>query len=275
MKHPFAFFFGLIAGAVPAYAESPFPLWQGSPPGAVPAVAEGASPRGRRIDADRMTDVAEPTLERFDPKGPAGRALIVCPGGGYNILADGKEGEAVAKRFARDGLAVYVLRYRVPEKNPMARDAAPRRDLAEALARVRADMKAAGAAKVSVGVLGFSAGGHLALESAYGSMPEGAGRPDFVVAVYPAYLAGKDGALKPDFSPVKGSPPACLISTAEDPFPTAPDYALWRKLREAGSLSELHLFARGAHGFGLSPATRGMPVEAWPDVVERWIRSLE
>jgi acetyl esterase/lipase len=250
------------------------PLWKDVVPGEIPTVIPGAKPEGRAVNAERITDVAAPTITRFNPEKPDGRALIVCPGGGYHILAIRKEGEAVARRFAKDGLTVVVLHYRVPVKVVDSPEAAPRHDLAETLRQVRADMVKQGFDKPRVGVLGFSAGGHLALESAYGPMPKNAPRPDFVVAVYPAYLTEKSGELKKEFAPTKDSPPACFVHAADDSFPAEADAQLWSRLKKSGVPAELHLYATGGHGFGISDATKGKPVAAWPDVVETWINSL-
>jgi len=106
--------------------EAPVALWPGTPPGVSPAVKPGGDPRGRESRANRLTDVAEPTLTCYRPEKPEGRALIVCPGGGYGVLAVDIEGDAVARRFAAEGRTVYVLHYRVPAKDGVASaDAAP------------------------------------------------------------------------------------------------------------------------------------------------------
>lgn len=267
--------FFLPVAAVATTVDAPVSLWSGEPPGVSPKVAAGRDPRGRTSRPNRITDVADPTLTRYRPEKPDGRALIVCPGGGYGVLAVDIEGEAVARRFAEGGLTVYVLHYRVPAKNAVSdKDAAPRRDLAEALRKVREETAAAApGGKPVVGVMGFSAGGHLALEAACGRMPDGAARPDFAAAVYPAYLADSKGTLKEEFRPEAGSPPLFIVSTAADSFPTAPDYELWRRCRAAGVKAELHLYDAGAHGFGISGKTDGLSAAGWPDVAERWIRT--
>ena len=247
-------------------------LWPSAMPGPVPAAKPGADPTGRPLDAGRVTDVARPTLTWFIPADADGRVLLVCPGGGYALLAADMEGEAVGRRMARQGLSVAVLRYRVPCKNPDADDAAPRLDVAEAIRAAREKMKALGKAGRQVGVMGFSAGAHLALVAAYGPMPQGAARPDFVVAVYPAYLTGPAGDLKAAFAPAKGAPPACFIHAADDPYSADGSVLLWRKLRGVGVTSELHVFSAGGHGFGLSPRGVSGPVAPWADLVEAWIR---
>ncbi len=250
-------------------------LWQGStPPGELPATREGSDPRGRALDPQRLTDVATPTLTCRLPAKADGRALVICPGGAYRILATVKEGVSVADRFAREGVTTFTLHYRVPVKNTAAADAAPREDLAEALRQARARMKAAGFPEAKVGVLGFSAGGHLALAGAYGKIPDGAPRPDFVIAVYPAYLVGKTGEslVDGDFSFCASSAPACLIHAADDPYSAKGSVLIWQKLHEAGVRAEMHVFSSGGHGFGLC-ADPSRPAHHWPEAVLDWMRS--
>ncbi|MFD0895463.1 alpha/beta hydrolase [Luteolibacter ambystomatis] len=249
-------------------------LWKDKPPGDLPAVKEGAAPTGRMNDDERMTDVAAPTLTWFRPEKPDGRALVVCPGGGYQILAIHKEGDKVAERFAKEGITVAVLHYRVPAKNTDAADAGPRQDIAEALRQVRAEMKSKGFASGKTGVLGFSAGGHLVLESAYGPMPSGAERPDFVVAIYPAYLTDKAGVLKPEFAITKESPPACFFHAADDKYPADASAQLWRKLHDAGVKAELHIYSGGGHGFGISEPNPDKPWTLWPDTAASWMQGM-
>lgn len=271
---PASLLMALAVSSTAGAADKPVALWAGAPPGEIPPVPAGAAPEGRMKDPLRLTDVATPTLTWYRPEKPDGRALIVCPGGGYGILSVIEEGSSVASRFARGGLTVVQLNYRVPVKNTANADAAPRHDLAEALRQVRADLMKRGFEKPSVGVLGFSAGGHLALEAAYGPMPANSPRPDFVVAVYPAYLLEKSGALKKDFAPDKDSPPACFVHAADDPWPAEGGALLWASLNRSGVKSEAHLYAAGGHGFGITPAIRNRPVGRWPDAVEAWMDSL-
>lgn len=274
MKHLLTLLALLPGIALAEVAVTTTSLWKEAMPGEIPPVASGAKPEGRNLDEERITDVAAPTLTWFRPEKPDGRALIVCPGGGYGRLAARKEGETVARRFAKDGLTAVVLHYRVPSKAIESPEAGPRHDLAEALRRVRADLVKEGFASPRIGVIGFSAGGHLVLESAYGPMPKDAPRPDFVVAVYPAFITDKSGELKAEFAPVKASPPACFIHAADDPYPADGSAQLWRRLRKVGVKSDLHIYTGGGHGFGISDATKGKPVAAWPDTVEAWINAL-
>ncbi len=257
--------------ARPARGAEREPLWTTGMRGAAPEARPGADPAGRALDAGRVTDVARPTLTWFIPGDADGRVLIVCPGGGYGVLAADKEGDAVGRRMASRGLSVAVLRYRVPCGNPEAADCAPRLDLAEAVRAARVRMKARGLPVRAVGAMGFSAGAHLALNAAYGPMPEGSARPDFVVAVYPAYLLERNGELKRAYAPAKDSPPACFVHAADDPFPAEGSVQLWRRLRGAGVPAELHVFDSGGHGFGLGASSGGGAASAWADLAQAWI----
>lgn len=264
--------FLLMAAPLFSFALEREPLWSSAMPGSAPQVRAGESPEGRAIDAERTTDVARPTLAWFVPADADGRVLIVCPGGGYALLAADKEGEAVGRRMARGGLSVAVLRYRVPCKERESAEAAPRLDLAEAIRVARERMRVRGLPGRGVGVMGFSAGAHLALMSAYGPMPADSARPDFVVAVYPAYLVAPKGGLRSDLAPAKGSPPACFIHAADDPYSAEGSVMLWSRLRGSGVASELHVFSAGGHGFGLSERGVSGPVAPWADLAEAWIR---
>lgn len=249
-------------------------LWKGTPPGKSPAIKPDAPATGRQMNPTEISDVATPTLTWFRPEKPDGRALIVVPGGAYKFLAVHKEGVLVAQKFVKEGITVAVLHYRVPTENRDDTDAGPRHDIAEALRQVRADQAAKGL-KGRIGVVGFSAGGHLVLQAGYGKMPEGSPRPDFVIAVYPAYITEENGTLKDEFTITKDSPPICFFHSRNDPYPADGSVQFWKKAHDVGVQAELHIYSSGGHGFGMTPEDRTRPTSLWPDTAISWLLGLK
>lgn len=222
----------------------------------------------------RLTGITCPTLTITRPEGEGARpAVMVCPGGGYGILAVDLEGTEVAEWLNREGYVAAVLHYRVPGK----RDGALQ-DAQRAISTLRANAGAYGIDPKHIGVLGFSAGGHLSVRLAcsekrtYEPMDDidkASCRPDFALPIYPAYLAGKDGRVAADVKPHAGMPPMFLVQTADDPFYCAPAYA--KALEEVKVPVKLVVYEKGGHGYGLRAAA-DKPVHAWPAEAARWIK---
>jgi len=283
----------LLAGA-PMAAEQPvINLW----PEGVPGLRPDATPE--KIDGDHVTNVHQPTLTWFAaPAGQAtGTAVIICPGGAYAVLSWGKEGMEPARWFNALGVSAFVLRYRLLEYgNP-----APLRDVLRAVRWVRAHAGEYGVRADRIGVMGFSAGGHLA--SCAGTLydaPEGrtgvpldavSARPDFLMLIYPvitmkdpyAHAGSRRNLLGPNPSPelvehystdlqvTKNTPPAFLLTTFEDgTVPAENSIGFFEALHRAGVPAELHAYEKGPHGFGLRPGYG--PVSEWPKLLEQWLR---
>lgn len=222
----------------------------------------------------RLTDVTCPRLTVFRPSRPGPRpAVLVFPGGGYGILSTDLEGTEVARWLNSLGFVAAVLYYRVPNK----RDAAFQ-DAQRALSLVRARAKEFGVDPHRVGVLGFSAGGHLAARlaanydtRAYAPMDGVDGescRPDFALLIYPAYLIA-DGHPAPEVRPHRGMPPEFLMQTLDDPYLDVVDYA--KALNQAGVSHHLIVYPNGGHGYGLR-ASPDQDVHHWPDEAADWLR---
>ncbi len=186
--------------------------------------------------------------------------MIVCPGGGYGILAFDKEGTEIAEWLNSIGVSCGVLKYRVPGNREGA--------LQDARQAVRLVRENAAEWNVSaLGMLGFSAGGHLA---AVCSNSEG--RPDFTVLVYPAYLFREGGIELAEEVQVDGdSPPAFAVQALNDKKHYRSTLAYSAALDAAGVPCEVHLFAKGGHGFGLRPSDN--PVSRWPKLCEEWMHA--
>ena len=288
--------------AATAWAPPPghtqLPIWPGAVPDARPV--DGPEVAGTVVDdagnkrlvggkpwvyVDR---VAQPTMTVYSPPGRStGAAVVVFPGGGYNVLAIDLEGTEVCDWLTSKGITCVLLKYRVPcEKVGPYRDCPTALEDAQrtvGLVRFRAAQWHVDPRKI--GVLGFSAGGHMVaamstrfakrLYPAVDEADKESCRPDFAVAVYPGHLAirEKDFALNPDIQVTSLTPPTFLLQATDDPMdPVENSLVYYSALRKAGVPAELHLFAKGGHAFGLRPTE--MPITQWPQLVETWLASV-
>ena len=198
---------------------------------------------------------------------------MVCPGGGYSILALDLEGTEIAQWLNGLGITAAVLEYRVPNK----RDAALG-DAQRALSLLRAQSRAFGIDPHRLGILGFSAGGHLAARLSVGSavrayapmdaIDRANDRPDFTLLIYPAYLLDGAGRIAPEVKPHSGMPPTFLVQTMDDPYLDAPEYA--SALEEVGVQTRAAFYAAGGHGYGLR-APKDKPMHEWSDEAAAWL----
>ncbi|MHB1177443.1 MAG: alpha/beta hydrolase [Daejeonella sp.] len=250
-------------------------LWPGNVPGETEAKHAAKLHSDSSRNVRRIASITDPDLTVHRPgKNANGAAIIICPGGGYNILAINLEGDEVASYFVEKGYTVFVLQYRVPQKQEGALQDAQR---AIRIVRSRAAEWRLDPGKI--GMLGFSAGGHLSALAATSFMKKTytfiddidqvSSRPDFAVLIYPAYTATVQDkkVLNPLISVMKDTPPIFIFMTADDqndmPFPLA--FAL----RELKLPFEMHIYASGGHGYGLRP---GNPAaEKWPGLAEKWL----
>lgn len=280
-----------LAPAATAAADDPLviTLWPVSPPG------EAGDPRPDQVDpprpgedspTTRVTRVDSPSIAVYPAPADrnSGAAVVIAPGGGYNILAIDKEGTEVADWLNSLGVTAVVLRYRVPRRPgdaPGEPPPGPLQDIQRALSLVRHRADHWGIDPHRIGVLGFSAGGNLAARAAtrfasrsYDPVDDADDtpcRPDFAVLVYPAYLADDRGTLRPDYTVSADTPPMFFAHAGDDRVSAENSVALYLALKRAGVPAELHLYATGGHGFGLRPSER--PASAWPDRCADWMRS--
>ena len=261
-----------------------FDLWGKSVPG-LPATArqEIISSVDKRI-GERVTRVTRPmiTVHSPPPEKNCGAAVVICPGGGYNILAYDLEGTEVARWLNGVGVTAAVLHYRVPRAKDRPKHELPLVDVQRAIRLVRSRAKEFEVDSGRIGVLGFSAGGHLAAMAStahesktYEPIDEHdrvSCRPDFSVLVYPAYLNRKGTAeLSPEVKVDDSVPPAILIHTSDDGVSSLGSVAYYSALKRSGVNAELHIFPRGGHGYGLRPSN--YPVSRWPQIVEGWMKT--
>ena len=232
----------------------------------------------------RLTNVTEPMITIFKPEKPNGAAVLVCPGGGYSILAYEHEGSQVCDYLNTIGVTGVLLKYRVPRRDPNDPSREPLQDAQRAMGILRHRAAEWGIDPQRIGVLGFSAGGHLTVmlslhanERTYTPDPAldvDDATPNFAIPVYPAYLVDKKDAyqLLPGFPVTKKSPPMCFVHASDDSWSATASALLYMEYKKQGIDCELHIYAKGGHGFGMKKS--GQPVNEWPTRVVEWMRSM-
>jgi acetyl esterase/lipase len=284
-----AFFFLATFDPVARSAEEvqTVKVWPGIPPGdqnfQPPPNPE--TPTGGRANVDRIPLVTEPTLTIFpaSARRANGAAVVVCPGGGYNILAWDLEGTEIAAWLNSIGVTAAVLKYRVPRRDRALPHAAPLQDAQRALRHVRHHASDWGIDPTRIGILGFSAGGNLAVMAGVDwdrttypridAKDDLSCRPDFMIPVYPAYLGDEDkaGPLSPLVRVTGKTPPTFLVVTHDDKLRGVNAALFYVELKKANVPAELHIFSRGGHGYGLRESEDA--VSQWPKHCEAWLRA--
>ncbi len=251
----------------------------------------------------RISKVSRPTLTVYLPQkqSSTGAAIIICPGGGYSILAAGHEGADVAKRLNEMGIAAFVLKYRLPDDSIMMhKETGPLQDAQQAILIVRENAKEWHINKNNIGIMGFSAGGHLASAAgthfniSYINQNQHTSlRPDFMVLIYPVIsftdsighigsrdqLLGKNPSLNKieEFSNelrvTKETPPTFLVHAKDDDVVNVKN-----TLEFAASLKrnkvpvEVYLYEKGGHGFGMYNKTSDI---SWMDILQNWMKKMK
>jgi acetyl esterase/lipase len=233
----------------------------------------------------RIGNVSVPTITVYKPDAAmdTGAAVMVCPGGGYYILAWDLEGTEVCQWLNSIGVTGVLLKYRVPRREGQPAYVAPLQDAQRAMGLIRSHAKDWGIDPKRVGVLGFSAGGNLcAVLSAnntsrtYPAVDEADAlscRPDFQVLVYPGYLVKEgDGYHNPpEVDVTTATPPTFLVMAQDDPVRVENVLGYAMVLKDAKVPMELHVYPTGGHGYGLRP-TKDY-VTTWPQRAADWMRS--
>ncbi len=234
----------------------------------------------------RLTNVTKPIIKVFRPtvEKDTGAAILVFPGGGYNHLAWDHEGEQVARWLNSLGVTGIVLKYRVPRRAGTSKDEKPPQALADAqraLSLVRSKASDWGIDAKRIGVLGFSAGGHLGAwvstnsdHRAYSPVDDADKtdcRPDFTVLIYPGGLTQPGtNQLSPEIHVTSKTPPVFLAHANDDPVSPENSAVLYIALKQAGVPTELHIYASGGHGFGMRKSDH--PISSWTSRCEDWLR---
>lgn len=235
----------------------------------------------------RLGNVSVPTITVFSPPDGknAGAAVVVFPGGAYRILAIDLEGTEVCDWLNSAGITCVLLKYRVPDSGPYPKSSAALQDAQRALGLVRSHAGEWNIDPHRVGVLGFSAGAHLAaalsthfdqrLYDAVDVADDLSCRPDFAVIVYPGYLAIAEQHMAPNLEihPTDKTPPSFIVQAEDDAVHVENSMVYYLALKNAKVPAEMHLYAQGGHGYGLRRTQ--MPVTRWPELVEAWLHTIE
>ena len=259
--------------------SEPVYLWPTQVPGETESKHEPVQTPNKDRDVIRLTDVTNPAFLVFKPakENNNGAGVIVCPGGGYEILAINLEGYEIADWLTKQGFTAFVLQYRVPKKQEGAL-----MDAQRAIRVIRNDAANYGLKPNQLGIMGFSAGGSLSARAAtlyskktYSPVDKADSlscRPDFALLIYPAYLdLGTNRALTPELIVDKKTPPMFLFATADDTYSNSA-LVMATALRDAKVPVELHLLANGGHGYGLRKGN--IAGENWPKLAEIWLKNI-
>jgi acetyl esterase/lipase len=280
------------SGWPPSPDHLTMPIWPGTPPGEPANLppetnmnAAGTNTMAGRPYV-RLGNVSTPTITLYKPKNAnTGAAVVVFPGGGYQILSMDLEGTEVCDWLNTIGVNCVLLKYRVPDSGPYPKGAFALEDAQRAMGMVRLHAAEWGIDPDRVGVLGFSAGGHLAaaisnhydhrLYDPVDAADKLSCHPDFAVVLYPGYLAlaDKSFAPNPDIQPTANTPPTFLLQAEDDPVHVENAVVYFLALKNAKVPAELHVYAQGGHGYGLRP--RDLPIMGWPALVETWLHTIK
>jgi acetyl esterase/lipase len=285
-------FFPVAACALLGFAttmaqNNPVLLFPGNAPGETAQWAERADRDGGNTGGHpvlRIMNVGEPTITYYPaPKETAsGTAIVVCPGGGYNLLAYDLEGDEVCEWLNKLGITGVLLKYRVPRREGREKHDAPLQDVQRAIGYVRAHAEEYAINSTRIGVMGFSAGAHLAATAsnnfAKRTYPQVDAsdrvscRPDFCLLIYPAYLDADTFRITPELKVSPQTPPTFFIQTEDDKSYINSSLFYYYALKEAGVPARMHLYSKGGHGYGLRDT--GAPVNEWPARAEDWFREI-
>ena len=251
-------------------------LWPGKVPGELKEKQPATIDTIRKDNVLRYNEVTNPAIELFlpDPSVKNGSAIIICPGGGYKILAYDKEGTEIAAWLNKLGFTAFVLQYRIPDKKDGALQ-----DIQRAIRLVRSTSKKWNLNPEKIGVIGFSAGGSLSARAStlfnkriYPAVDKADSlscKPDFTMLIYPAYLdQGSEFSLTPELQISNEVPIMFIFQTADDPYGNS-SLVMAGALRNAKLQVELHMLSKGGHGYGLRPGNTA--AETWPLLAEKWL----
>jgi acetyl esterase/lipase len=280
------------------------PIWPGAVPNALPhPEPETVGPERGQIWWAKVAHVSQPTMTVYAPKGQnSGAAVVVFPGGGYQVPAIDLEGTEICDWLTSAGITCVLLKYRVPNSGPTLMNGhryypKVQTALQDAQRTVGLIRYHAGQYHIDphkIGVIGFSAGGHLVAATSthfagrtYRPIDDAdkvSSRPDFAIAIYPGHLwvhededratrNQTDLGLHSDIHVTRDTPPTFLLQAEDDHVDGVEQVlAYYVALQKAGVPTEMHLYAQGGHAFGLRPSS--LPISHWPKLVEQWLRTI-
>lgn len=276
----------LITGSIMAQ-DKPIQLFPKGAPGEQTKLIEKALPEGGKVGGAsvlRLSGVNDPTITIYPASDEVatGAAMVVCPGGGYEILAYDLEGDEICQWLNEIGVTAVLLKYRVPRRTGLEKHTAPLQDVQRAISLVRSKAEELNLDPQRIGVMGFSAGAHLAAMASTSydkrTYPEVDAadkvscKPDFCLLVYPAYLDGPNFTIAPELKVTAQTPPTMLVQTEDDKSYINSSLFYYYALKEAGVPATMHLYSKGGHGYGLRDT--GNAVNEWPYRAEEWFMEL-
>ncbi len=295
---------GLIIAAmftsIVLLAQTEIPLYNGNVPNSKPAPNKESSLT--RDNVTRISKVSVPTLTIYKPAHPNGMSVIICPGGGYGILAFDKEGTKVAEEMNKWGITAFVLKYRLPDDTTnIDRSIAPLMDAQQAVRLVRSKAAEWGLKNDKIGIMGFSAGGHVASTAAthFASNADatnkdtGSVRPDFAILIYPVIsfdstithkgsrnnLVGatasteKINLFSNELQVNAKTPPSFLVHAGDDgAVPVENSIRYYQACIKYKVPAEMHLYPKGGHGFGMYNKTT---TDNWMERLQNWLNTLK
>lgn len=299
----FTLFFILMTTAfcATAFSQNVIPLYKDSIPNSKWTPDKETS----EINKDSVLiihNITRPTLTIYLPakEKRTGAAVIICPGGGYSIAAAGHEGADVAKKFTEMGIAAFILKYRIPnDETMMNKEIGPLQDAQRALQIVRENADEWHIEKNKLGIMGFSAGGHLAatagthFQRPYIDNQKGTNlRPDFMILVYPVisftdsigHSGSRNQLLGKNPTPEKirkysnemqvtpQTPPAFLVHAKDDPVKVENSLVFAEALKKNGVPAEVYLYEKGGHGYGMYNQSSNV---RWMDLVQQWMQKMK
>ena len=277
----------------PSPGHTQVPIWPGAVPDARPVTGpETFATNTKDLVAGHpwvyVSNVSRPTITVYSPKGKnTGAAVVVFPGGGYRILAIDLEGTEICDWLTSRGITAVLLKYRVPTERvgPYLESPLALQDAQRAVGLVRFHAAEWHIDPHKIGVIGFSAGGHMVaavsthfderLYPGVDAADKESCRPDFAVALYPGHLwiADKNFELNPNVPVTRQTPPTFLLQAEDDPVDNVNNSLVYfAALKRAGVPVEMHLYAQGGHAFGLRRTK--FPITEWPQMVETWLGTI-
>ena len=267
--------------------HKPILLFPNGAPSETQEIMESESLSGRKVAGDpvlRIRNVSQPTLT-FYPAATdnnSGATIIINPGGRYEVLSYNLEGTEICERFNSYGINCVLVKYRVPRRKGLPKHAAPLQDLQRAIAYTRAHSSEWNIDENKIGVIGFSAGAHLAVMAsnnftmltypAIDSYDEESVRPDFCILIYPSYLDRKNFTLAPEIKIDDKAPPTFIVQTQDDHKLLNSSLFYYYALKESKVPVIMHLYPSGGHAYGLRK--RGHLVDEWPECVLDWLSDI-
>ncbi len=283
---------GVLLSQIALAQQPTLPLWPSGPPEPAHTTdpEHNATKPSDALIAGKpiqhLTAITKPTLTLYPAPRPNGAAVVVFPGGGYSILAYDLEGTEVCSWLNTIGVTCVLVKYRVPETGHFPANTEDLEDAQQAMRLTRSHAADWHIDSKRIGVLGFSAGAHLAATLA--THPDFArpgaanpqinasidARPDFALIIYPGYLTAPPALaqLDPALTPTSSNPPTFLLQAENDPVHVENVVVYFRALKDAKVPTELHIYAEGGHGYGLRPTD--LPITRWPALAATWLKTI-